>query len=227
MKNVAIILASGSGSRFNNEIPKQFYKINNKTVLEYSIEAFQSNLSINEIIIVTNPDFIEETKNITNKYTKVIKVISGGETRQISSYNGVFAVDDDNSNVLIHDAARPFINQNIIDECINALCNYKAVNVAVESSDTIIEVDEDNFIKSVPERKSLRRCQTPQCFNTNVIKTAHKLALNDNFNSATDDCSLILKYNICPIKVVSGDINNIKITYPSDLVIAEKILKNN
>lgn len=226
MKNIAIILASGSGSRFNNELPKQFFKIKNNTVLDYSVERFQNHSNIDEIVVVSNPDYIEETKSITKKYSKVTKVITGGETRQISSYNGVFSVSEVNANVLIHDAARPFVSKEIIDNCIKALLKYDAVNVAIESSDTIIEIDENNFIKSVPNRKSLMRCQTPQCFKINTIKNAHTLALKESFNTATDDCSLILKYNICPIFVVKGDINNIKITYNSDIKIAEQILSD-
>ena len=227
MKNIAIILASGSGSRFNNQVPKQFFKIINKTVLEYSIEAFQNHNKIDEIIIVSNPDYIQKTKELSQKYSKVLNLIAGGETRQISSYNGVFSIKEEDANVLIHDAARPFVTEKIIDDCIIALTKYKAVNVAVESSDTIIQVDENNFIKSVPERKFLKRCQTPQCFNIKIIKEAHNLAIKNNFNTATDDCSLILKYNLCPIYVVNGDINNIKITYNSDIKTAEQILNEN
>ncbi len=224
MRNIAIILSSGSGSRFNSDIPKQFYKIKNKTVLEYSIEAFQNHDGIDEIIAVTNPDYIQETKNITNKYSKVTKVVSGGETRQISSYNGVFSIENNDCNVLIHDGARPFVSKTIINECITALKEHKAVNVAIESSDTIIEVDENNIIQSVPPRNKIRRCQTPQCFDINIIKEAHIKALNEGLNTSTDDCGLILRYKLCPVYVVNGDVNNIKITYPDDIIIAEKIL---
>ena len=226
MKNIAIILASGSGSRFNNELPKQFFKIRNKTVLQYSVEAFQNHTNIDKIIVVSNPDYINETIAITQNYSKVSNVIAGGKTRQISSYNGVFSVKDENVNVFIHDAARPFVSKNIIDDCISALLKYNAINVAVESTDTIIQVDENHFIKSVPNRKSLMRCQTPQCFKLDTIRKAHLLAKENNFDSATDDCSLILKYNICPIYVVNGEINNIKITYDSDIKTAEQILSN-
>jgi 2-C-methyl-D-erythritol 4-phosphate cytidylyltransferase len=99
--------------------------------------------------------------------------------------------------------------------------------VAVEASDTIIQIDENKIIKSVPERKTLRCCQTPQCFNTKVIKEAHLLAKKNNFNTATDDCSLILKFELCPVYVVNGDINNIKITFKKDVNIAEQILLKN
>ena len=226
MKNIAIILASGTGSRSGLDIPKQFYKIKDKTVLEYSIEAFQNNSNIDEIIIVSNPNFIELTKELASEYSKVVKTISGGATRQQSSFNGVMSIMDNESNVLIHDAVRPFVTQRVINECIEALSKYNAINVAIESSDTILEIDENNFIKSVPNRKNLRRVQTPQCFKLYLIKNAHNLAINDKDFLPTDDCGLILRYNLCPIYIVNGDETNIKITYPSDLKTAEIILEN-
>lgn len=225
MKNYAIILASGTGSRSGLNIPKQFFKIKNKTLLEYSIEAFQFNEKIDAIIVVSNPDFIDLTKELSIKYSKVINILPGGETRQKSSEIGVNSIQEE-VNVLIHDAVRPFISQNIINECIEALKEYNAINVAIESSDTILEIDENNFIKSIPQRNILRRVQTPQCFKLNIIKDAHKLANDDKDFQPTDDCGLVLRYNLTPIYVVKGDESNIKITYPSDLKIAEKILEN-
>ena len=141
MKNYAIILASGTGSRSGLNIPKQFFKIKNKTLLEFSIEAFQFNEKIDAIIVIANPDFIDLTKQLANKYSKIVKIICGGETRQQSSYNGVMSITDTEANILIHDAVRPFVSQKIINECIKALSQYNAINVAIESSDTILEID--------------------------------------------------------------------------------------
>ena len=225
MKNTAIILASGAGSRFGSEIPKQFIKLNDKTILEYSISAFEQNDNINEIIVVSNPDFIEDTKNIIqNKYRKVTSVISGGKTRRQSSYIGVNHIKEKDINVLIHDGARPFVSQKIINECIDALKTYKAVNVAVDSSDTIVEVDSKNIIKSMPVRKSLRRCQTPQCFRLEIIKKAHELAEKNKLEDITDDCGIVLKYNLADIYTVDGSVDNIKITYPKDIELAKLII---
>ncbi len=219
MKNIALILASGTGSRMGLDIPKQFFKLKDKTVLEYSVSAFQEHIDIDEIIIVSNPQYIDLTEKIINKktYTKVSKIISGGKTRQESSYNGVCAIDDNEDNVLIHDAARPFISQKIISDCINSLKKHNAVNTVIEVTDTIVEVDNNNYICSVFDRKKLRRCQTPQAFKVNIIKKAHLLAKQHNFLSATDDCSLILKYNLAKVFSVIGSEDNVKITYPTDL----------
>lgn len=226
MKTIAIILASGVGARLGLDIPKQFFEIRNKTVLEYSILAFQKHNNIDEIIVVSHPDYISRVKEIVQNgnYSKVSQIIAGGKTRQESSYNGVSAVEYANAKVLIHDAVRPFVTERIIDDCITALDEYKAVNVAVESSDTILEIDNDNCIKSIPQRKYLRRVQTPQGFDLQIIKKAHELALQKKDLFFTDDCGLVKEFDLAKIKVIEGEEFNIKITYPSDIKIAENII---
>jgi 2-C-methyl-D-erythritol 4-phosphate cytidylyltransferase len=224
MKNYAIILASGSGKRFNNDLPKQFANINNKTILEYSIEAFENNELIDGIILVIHPQYNDLTYKIikNNGYKKVLKVINGGEERKDSSYIGVNSVDETEANVLIHDCARPFVSQDIIKRCVEALKENSAVAVAIPTSDTIIKVH-DNIIAEVPQRSSLMRIQTPQCFRLSLIKKAHELSKNDN--NFTDDCGLVLKYNLAQIHIVEGSVQNIKITTPEDIDFANFILK--
>lgn len=224
MKNFAIILASGNGERFGENIPKQFYEFKNKTLLEHSLDAFEKNSNIDEIILVTNPNFRDLAEKILekNNYTKITKVLNGGKTRVESSYIGTSQVPDD-ANVLIHDAVRAFVTQKIIDDNINALKDYEAVGTAIDTIDTIIQVDENNFITSIPQRKSLKRVQTPQSFRANLIKKAHEMALNDKNANFTDDCGLILQYNLAPIHIVNGDEINLKITQKSDLAIIENL----
>ena len=224
MKNYAIILASGSGKRFNNDLPKQFANINNKTILEYSIEAFENNELIDGIILVIHPQYNDLTYKIikNNGYKKVLKIIDGGEERKDSSYIGVNSVDETEANVLIHDCARPFVSQDIIKRCVEALKENSAVAVAIPTSDTIINVH-DNIIAEVPQRSSLMRIQTPQCFRLSLIKKAHELSKNDN--NFTDDCGLVLKYNLAQIHIVEGSVQNIKITTPEDIDFANFILK--
>ena len=226
MKNIAIILASGIGARLGLDIPKQFYKIKGKSVLEYSILAFHNNKKIDEIIIVSHPNYISIVKKIVEKgdYKKVTKIVSGGKTRQESSYNGIFSIEETNANILIHDSVRPFVSNRIINDCINALNEYNAINVAIDSSDTIIEVDEDNCIKNIPLRKSLKRVQTPQGFKLEIIKKAHELAKNNENLTFTDDCGIVQEFKLAKIKVIKGDENNIKITYPTDIKLAENII---
>ena len=218
MKNISIILASGTGERFGENIPKQFYKIKNKTILEYSLDAFEQNKNIDEIILVTNPNFNDLSREIVfkNNYKKVVKIVNGGATRVDSSRIGTSYADDD-SNVLIHDAVRAFVTQRIIDDNIEALKKYEAVGTAIDTIDTIIEIDENGFIKKIPQRNMLKRIQTPQSFRAKLIKQAHEIALKNNDKNFTDDCGLILKYNLAPIFVVQGDEKNLKITQKSDL----------
>lgn len=224
MKTYAIILASGKGTRYESDIPKQFVKIGNKTILERSIEAFENNSKIDNIILVITPEYKSLATEIIDKnnYKKLYKIVDGGELRKDSSYNGVFSIVEDEANVLIHDCARPFVSQRIINESIDALTQYDAVNVGIPCTDTIIYV-ENNIIKEVPNRDNLLNVQTPQSFKLSVIKKAHSLALNETL--FTDDCSLVLKYNLAEVFVIKGDTNNIKITYPQDYYLAEQICK--
>ena len=123
----------------------------------------------------------------------------------------------------IHDCARPFLNDKIITDCVRALKTYVAVDVAIPSADTIIKINENNIIDSIPQRSKLKRGQTPQCFKLSIIKKAHELSKNDaNF---TDDCGLIVKYNLGDVYVVDGDNENIKVTFPSDIFLADRLFQ--
>lgn len=224
MKNIALILASGTGSRCNLGIPKQFAKINNKTILEYTINAFETHELIDEIYLVTSKEFLEKVKELTKDYIKVQAVIQGGETRKDSSYNGISAIKDSEANILIHDGVRPLISKDIITNCIKELEEKSAICVAIDSTDTIYEINENNTIKSIPQRKFLKRAQTPQCFKLSLIKKAHELANNDPNCLVTDDCGLVQYYNLTDIYLTQGDENNIKITYKEDLDFVKKQL---
>lgn len=225
MKNIAIILASGTGERFGEKIPKQFYKFEGKTILEHSIDAFEKNKNIDEIILVTNPKFRDLAEEIlkNNDYKKVTKLLNGGKTRVESSYVGTSEAPEE-SNVLIHDAVRAFVTQKIIDDNIEALKKYEAVGTAIDTVDTIIQVDKNNVITAIPPRKFLKRVQTPQSFRANLIKKAHEMALKDEDANFTDDCGLILRYNLAPIHIVDGDELNVKITHKNDLNIIKNML---
>ncbi len=217
MKNIALLLASGSGSRCGLDYPKQFAKIADKTILEISVENFENHNLIDEIIIVTNSEYVEKVKKIINKYKKVSNVIAGGATRKDSSFNGISAIRDEEANVLIHDAVRPLITTEIITNCIKSLESNKAVCVAIPSTDTIFVIDEDDKIVSIPKRKFLRRAQTPQGFRLSLIRTAHQKANLDKNCLVTDDCGLIMNYTDSKIHVVEGSEDNIKVTFIDDI----------
>lgn len=229
-KVYGIILASGKGTRLKNAIPKQFIKIAGKTIIEHTLDIFQKHEKIDEIIVVMEPSCRNNMEEIMlkNNYTKISRILNGGATRRESSSIGVNSIPEEDAKILIHDAVRPFISEDIIDHCIEALNRYDAVDVAIPATDTIIKINDKNCIESVPERKQMMQGQTPQAFNLKTIKKAHMLATQDNNESVTDDCSLVLKYNLADIYIVKGDTKNIKITYVEDVVYADKIfqLKN-
>ncbi len=224
MKNIGIILASGTGNRYNSDVPKQFVKIAGKTVFEHTIDIFEKSPDIEEIIIVITPSYrhFAEELLIKNNYKKIVKMLNGGETRKESSSIGINSIEEDEANVVIHDCARPFLSQRIIKDCVKALEKYNAVDVAIPSADTIIKI-KNNIIDSIPDRKFLKRGQTPQCFKLSTIKKAHELSKNDN--NFTDDCGLIVKYNLGDVYVVDGDGENIKITYPEDIFMADRLFQ--
>ena len=158
MRNIAVILASGTGSRFGSKVPKQFVKLAGKPVIQYTIEVFQSAPDIDEIIIVTCDDYIDLVSELVmvNNLSKVTKVISGGKERYESSWSALHAITDDECNVIFHDAVRPFVSQRIIADCVDALNDHKAVDVAVGAIDTIIKVKNNN-VMAIPDRRFLRR----------------------------------------------------------------------
>lgn len=229
LKNYAIILASGSSQRLKNlSTVKQFAKIAGKTILEHTISVFEKNENIDEIIVVTQQNYIDYCQEliIKNNFKKISKILIGGNSRQESSKTGIFSINgNDNDNVLIHDAVRPFVTDEIINNCIYALENYCAVDVAIDSADTIIKINEKNIIEQIPKRALLKRGQTPQAFKLGIIKHAHNLAKQEDYLEVTDDCALVKKFNLAEIFVVKGDESNIKITYPLDIDIADKIFQ--
>lgn len=231
MKNVAVLLAGGSGKRMGGLLPKQFLLLAGKPIILHSIQAFEKNTSIDELCIIIHSDFIEEIKEIIalNKITKVKYILSGGKERSDSSLAAINAYKKEmDVNLIFHDAVRPFVSQCIINQVIQEVNTGKSVAVAISTSDTIFQINEENQIVSVPQRKLLKRAQTPQAFSYNIIKSAYAIAVNDPNFVATDDCGVVLKY--LPnetIHIVEGDETNIKITFEQDLVQGELIwIKN-
>ena len=161
MKNVAVILAGGVGSRMGYSLPKQFYKVAGKTVIEHTIDAFEKNHHIDEIAIVMNPSCIDQMEGIIlrNPWKKVKKLLKGGEERYLSTLSAIKAYEGEGElNMLFHDAVRPLVSQRIINDVVEAMGRHDAVDVAVTATDTIISVDESGqVITGIPQRKYLRR----------------------------------------------------------------------
>ena len=224
--NSVVIVSAGRGSRMKADINKQFLKLENKDVIAHTIDKFYNNENIGEIIVVVREDEAEFFKiNIIEKYGyKNIKIAFGGSERQDSVYNGLKMVDENCKIVLIHDGARPFVNNETIDSAIESAKENKCVIVGVPVKDTIKVIDENNNVCDTPDRSTLWSIQTPQVFDYSLIMKAHEKAREDNYYG-TDD-SMLMEYFGQKVKVVEGSYNNIKITTPEDLKIGEEILRD-
>lgn len=226
-RNIAIILAGGVGSRLGLSTPKQFFKVAGKMVLEHTVDAFESNPHIDEIAIVSNPFYISniESAIIKNEWKKVKKILKGGAERYHSSLSAIKAYEGEEVNLIFHDAVRPLVSQRIINDVIDALQRYKAIDVAMPATDTIIETEGD-FIRSIPDRSRLKRGQTPQAFEIETIRRAYEIALQDPQLKVTDDCGVVVKYLPDePVYVVTGEESNMKLTYKEDTYLLDKFFQ--
>ncbi|MDP3893998.1 2-C-methyl-D-erythritol 4-phosphate cytidylyltransferase, partial [Nocardioides sp.] len=228
VRNVAVLLAGGVGARVGLDIPKQLVKVAGKTILEHSLAALHSHPMVDEVLIMMAPGHLDAVRAIVKAgdYAKVTDILEGGETRNDTTLRALDRLGDDECHVLFHDAVRPFVTPRIISECFEALATHPAVDVAIPSADTIIEVDESDVIREIPPRASLRRGQTPQAFRSSIIKEAYARAGQDPDFVATDDCTVVLRYlPEAPIVVVHGDERNMKVTEPIDLHLADKLFQ--
>lgn len=222
--NGVVIVAAGTGSRMNMGINKQFIKLEGKEIIAYTIEKFYNNSNIEDIVVVVKEDESDFfKKEILDKYNfKNIKIAYGGKERQDSVYNGLKLLDKKCHVVLIHDGARPFVSDKIIDNCIEEAKNHKAVVVGVPVKDTIKVIDKDKYIADTPNRSVLWAVQTPQTFDYNILIDAYKDAFKNGFYG-TDDAMLVERIGY-KVKMVEGSYNNIKITTQEDLNIGSQIL---
>lgn len=225
-RNVAVVLAGGTGSRMGGDTPKQFFEVRGKTLLEYSVEAFVQNPHIDEIVIVSHKDYKNRVLSLVQKngWKKIADILEGGKERYDSSLAAIRRYEAEEVNLIFHDAARPLVSQRIINDVVETLKTAKACGVAIASVDTIL-VCNDRRLRSVPDRKTMYRAQTPQAFDIDAIKSAYDIGLKDPSFSATDDCGILLRYRPdLPIQIVEGEEANLKVTYKDDLRMLELYL---
>lgn len=219
-------------------IPKQLIKIAGKTIIEHTIAAFEASSLIDEIVILMTPGHLDPVRAIVQngQYGKVTQIVEGGQTRNESTSRALDALGSDECNVLFHDAVRPLVSQTIISDVVAALATHQAVDTAIPSADTIVQVHDTpaaetatshtETIQEVLQRSLLRRGQTPQAFRLSVIRAAYELAWKDPDFTATDDCTVVLRYlPHVPIAVVPGHERNMKVTEPIDVYIADKLFQ--
>jgi ribitol-5-phosphate 2-dehydrogenase (NADP+) / D-ribitol-5-phosphate cytidylyltransferase len=225
---IAVILAGGVGTRLGLDIPKQLIKIAGRTILEHTMALFQAHPLVDEIVVMMAPGHLDAVREMVRNggFDKVTRILEGGETRNLTTLAALEALPE--CSVLIHDAVRPLASARIVSECFEALERYDAVDVAIPSADTIIEVSpQDNTIRNIPKRALLRRGQTPQAFRASVLRTAYERAMQDpDYAPAADDCGVVLRYlPRVPIWVVTGEERNIKVTDPIDVYLADKLFQ--
>lgn len=225
---VAVVLAGGIGVRVGLGIPKQLIKIAGKAIVEHTLESLESSDLIDEIIIMMNASSIHDLDHLLehDRFPKLTRILPGGETRNDTTQLAIAALEGDDTKVLFHDAVRPFIDERIIRDCVEALDHYDAVDTAIPSADTIVRIDESGHIADIPNRSTLRRGQTPQAFRLRTIRRAYEIARTDPEFNATDDCGVVFAYlPDVPIHVVEGTAENMKVTEPIDVHIADKLFQ--
>jgi len=229
MRMVAVVLGGGVGQRLGAGTPKQLLRLAGRTLVEHCVAAFEQAAGVDEILVVMPRGYTEQVRAMLAEagYRKVAAVIEGGVRRPDSVRAALAAIArarPGEAGVLLHDAARPLVDERIIADCVAALRVHDAAGVAVPASDTMV-IAEAGVMQSMPRRDTLLRCQTPQCFRLSVITRAHELAAADPGFVPTDDCGVVLRYlPDIPVHIVPGSERNIKVTYPQDLAVAEALL---
>ena len=219
-KVTAIILVAGNSTRYGQNRNKNFEVINERTVLSYSLNEFDKNQYIDNIIIAVKEDEMQRVEKIVNAENTIknVNLVIGGYSRKESVYNCITATDSDI--VIIHDGARPLIKQKYINKCIESMNQFDGVTIGVKSKDTIKITDDNGIVIDTTKRSNTWIIQTPQCFNRNVLLKMHEKYMNEE---VTDDCGLLEMDNY-KIKIIEGDYTNIKITTFGDLNIVKEFI---
>jgi len=212
MRCITIIPASGTGSRFESKIPKQFYKIEGDEILIHTLKKFECVSEITEIIIATKNIFFKKIENLLKKhsFSKKYKIVQGGKRRQDSVYSALKACEcNENDIILVHDAVRPYLTVKLIKKLIRNAKKYKAVIPVLNIDDTIKKI-KNNFVENTIPRSDLKRAQTPQAFEFGILFNAFRAAYENNIY-ATDESSIVENYGY-PVSIIEGEEANIKIT---------------
>lgn len=228
LRTVAIVLAGGAGLRVGLDIPKQLLKVAGRTIIEHTVEALHSSPAIDEMLVVMTADHLPLLRELLNhdRYPKVTQLVVGGRDRNESTRRALRALGEIECNVLIHDAVRPLVSDRILQDCVEALQTFEAVDVAIPSADTLVQVDANENIVDIPDRRWLRRGQTPQGFRLSVIRRAYEIAQGVPNLGTTDNCGVVMQcLPDVTIHVVRGDEQNMKVTYPVDLFLIDKLFQ--
>jgi 2-C-methyl-D-erythritol 4-phosphate cytidylyltransferase len=225
-KVTALIPAAGMGRRMGQKVAKQFLPLGDKPMLAHTLLAFQRAAGVDEIIpILSREDMESCLRDVIEQYhiTKVKTLVVGGKERQDSVMNGLQKLEKDASIVLVHDGVRPFVTGAMIQESIDHARKGECIAVGVPLKDTVKEVDDKHMVRHTLERSRLWAIQTPQTFPVKLLKHAYEESYRHKV-FGTDDAMLVERAGV-PVRIIMGSYENIKITTPEDLILAEEILK--
>jgi 2-C-methyl-D-erythritol 4-phosphate cytidylyltransferase len=225
----AVVLAGGQGRRMHSDVQKQYMLLMGHPLITYALKTFEES-PVDEVVLVTGAgeeDYVRREILEPMGLCKVSAVVSGGKERYHSVYEGLKALDDCDV-VLIHDGARPLVDQEVIARCIDGAIRYRACVAAMLVKDTIKVADAEQFAESTPDRSRLWQVQTPQAFSYCLIKDAYDQIMADAMLQAgiTDDAMVVEKQTDCRVKLVEGSYQNLKVTTPEDMILAEAFLRH-
>lgn len=225
MKTAAIVLAAGAGSRMKAGQNKLFLTLQGKPVLEHTVQAFQNSPDIDAVLVVAKETELEQIRQMVPQaqFSKIQGYVIGGAERQDSVLHGLRALPSEYRRVLIHDGARPFVTDTLIADLLEALTETNGTVAGVPAKDTIKRVNADGMVIETPARRELWNVQTPQCFYTEPILRCYEQADREGYRG-TDDASLAERYGLA-VKIIPAYYENIKLTTPEDMDVAEVFLK--
>lgn len=222
MKTFCIILASGTGSRFGGDVPKQFVRVCGRMIVEYTLDACLRTDAINELIVVVSKPWRDAMEAVVAplRSVKPIRVVLGGATRRESCENGVAVIPDEDAKVLLHNGVQPFITPRTLGDCVDALDRYDAVSVGSPCVYTVLELDDNRELKRIVPRSHSVNDLGPECFKLSFLRKVFAVSRHDaDFTNLT---GMVVRYELGTVYVVDGDPSNTKITYADDVLFAER-----
>lgn len=223
----AVVLAAGQGKRMGSTVQKQYMMLSGKPLIVYALEAFEKS-SIDKIVLVTGAGEVDHVRELivnAHGFSKVSAVVAGGKERYHSVYEGLKQLEDCEY-VLIHDGARPLVTEDIIERAIAGARKYRACVVGMPVKDTIKISDANGFAEMTPDRSKLWQVQTPQAFSYELVRTAYDEIMADPClqSGITDDAMVVESRTDCKVKLIKGSYENLKVTTPEDLLLAEALI---
>lgn len=225
MKKYLILLASGTGTRFGADCPKQFIKIGGKMIIEHTMASCDCGI-FDEIILVVSAPYVDQMKQVVlaNKYKAPVRVVEGGNSRIESCGRGVAIIGDEDAIVIVHNGVQPFVGRKSFDNCIAALGKYSAVTCGVKCVYTVLETSADGVLVNTPDRSKMYSDMGPEGFRLNMLRKVVDIGIKDIVSTGL--CGVVFRNSLSKVYVADGEPGNIKITFPEDIALAEQIINN-